>query len=138
MPGRAGFTLVEAMIIVVLVGVLVAMVGPPMYGYLQSQRLKTNTDRMVADLQFARSQAIARGSVLRIATTANGYTITDTGDGTILMQQTFDPGVQLGMVQQANFFPWGMAEDTDFNITNTKGTKQVQLLPTGIVEVTCP
>ena len=137
-PGREGFTLVEAMVIVILVGLLVAMVGPPMFAYLQSHRLQTNTDRMVADLQLARSQAIARGSVLRVATTETGYTITDMSDGSLVMQHVFDDGVKLGMVQQANFFPWGVADNTNFNISNTKGAKQVNLLPTGIVEVVCP
>lgn len=136
--GRAGFTLVEAMIIISLVGLLVAMVGPPMYGYLQSHKLQSNTDRMVADLQFARSQAVARGTVIRIDTTEAGYTITDMSDGSVLLQHVLDDGVALGMVQQANFFPWGVSDNTAFNISNTKGAKQLNLLPTGTVEVTCP
>lgn len=132
---RAGFTLVEAMIVVVLVGLLVVMVGPPMYGYLQAHRLQTGTDRLVTDLQYARSQAITRGRILRISTTEDGYTITDTSTNTVLRQQTFDQGVALGLAQQCNFFPWGMADNADFNISNSTGAKQISLLPTGIVEV---
>ena len=135
LPNRTGFTLVEAMIIIVLVGLLAAMVGPPMYGYLQSHRLQTGTDRMVSDLQYARSQAVARGRVLRIATTATTYTITDPGDGSVLRQQNLDRGLALAMPQQADFYPWGMADATVFNLSNSTGGKQISVLLTGIVEV---
>ena len=138
MPKRAGFTLAETMIIVVLVGLLVAMVAPPMYSYLQSHKLQAGTDRMVADIQYARSQAIARGSTMRIITTANSYQIINVTDGSVLRSQNLDQGVTLAVPQQADFFPWGMAETSVFNISNTKGAKQVSLLPTGIVEVHCP
>lgn len=135
MPKRGGFTLVEVMIVIVLVGLLAAMVGPPMYGYLQAHRLQTGTDRLVTDLQYTRTQAITRGVVLRISTTENSYTITNPGDGSILRQQNFDRGVGLAIAQQANFYPWGMAEASVFNISNNTGAKQISLLPTGIVEV---
>lgn len=137
-PRRAGFTLVEIMIVILIVGMLAALVGPPMFGYLQSQRLQTNTDRLVTDLQFARSQSIATGNVLRIDATENGYRIIDTSDGTVLRQHAFDPGVGLAAAGQADFFPWGTSDNTNFDLSNTKGAKQINLLPTGIVEVSCP
>lgn len=137
-PQRAGFTLVEIMVVILIVGLLAAMVGPPMYGYLQSHRLQSNTDRLVADLQFARSQSIATGNILRIDATEAGYRIIDTSTGTTLRQHAFDQGVGLAAAGQADFFPWGMSDNTAFAISNTKGAKQISLLPTGMVEVTCP
>ena len=135
MPKRTGFTLVEAMIVIVLVGLLIVMVGPPMYGYLQANRLQTGADRLVTDLQYTRSQAITRGQILQISTTTAGYTITEPASGTVLRQQTLDNGITLALAQQANFFPWGMADNTSFNISNSTGGRQIDLLPTGIVEV---
>lgn len=135
MPNRAGFTLVEVMIVIVLVGLLSAMVGPPMFGYLQAHRLQTGADRLTTDLQYTRSQAISRGRVLVMATTVNSYSITDPSDGTVLRQRNLDRGVALALAQQTNFYPWGMADPCDFNISNNAGAKQVSLLPTGIVEV---
>ena len=135
MPNRAGFTLVEVMIVIILVGLLAAMVGPPMYGYLQAHRLQTGSDRFVTDLQYARAQSISRGVILRVSTTANSYSITNPSDGSVLRQQNLDQGIALDMVQQADFFPWGMADNSVFKISNTTGDRQVSLLPTGIVEV---
>jgi prepilin-type N-terminal cleavage/methylation domain-containing protein len=135
MPKRGGFSLVEIMIVIVLVGLLVVMVGPPMYGYLQAHRLQTGTDRLVTDLQYARAQSISRGRILRINTTVNGYAITEPASGDTIRQQTLDQGVVLALAQQSNFFPWGMADNTNFNISNSTGAKQIDLLPTGIVEV---
>ncbi len=134
-PNRIGFTLVEAMIVITLVGLLAAMVGPPMIGYLQSHRLQTGIDRLVTDLQYTRAQAVSRGRVLRITTTTSSYTITDVDDGTELRQHTLDQGVALAIGQQTNFYPWGMADPTDFDISNKTGAKTISLLPTGIVEV---
>ena len=135
LPNRAGFTLVEVMIVIVLIGLLAAMVGPPMYGYLQAHRLQAGTDRMVTDLQYTRAQAVSRGRILRISTTVSSYSITDPSNGNILREQDLDHGVALGVAQQADFYPWGMADPCDFDISNTTGARQVSLLPTGIVEV---
>lgn len=137
-PRRAGFTLVEVMIVILIVGMLAALVGPPMFGYLQAHRLQTSTDRMVSDLQFARSQAIATGNVYRFDATEGGYRIVDMTDGSVLRQHAFDSGVELAAAGTADFFPWGMSDNTSFDISNTKGAKQISLLPTGIVEVSCP
>ena len=134
-PGRTGFSLVEIMIVLVLVGMLAAMVGPPMYGYLQAQRLQTGADRFVTDLQYARAQAISRGRVMRVVTTVNSYQVSDLTSGAVLRQQNLDQGVVLAIAQQADFYPWGMADNSIFNISNTTGARQVSLLPTGIVEV---
>ena len=134
-PDRAGFSLVEMMIIIVIIGILATVAGPPMYRYLQSNRLQTGTDRMVADLQYARSLSIANGDILRFAATAGGYSLTDPVSGTVYRQRNFEHGMQLGMAQTADFFPWGMADATVFNLSNTTGGRQVNLLPTGIVEV---
>ena len=132
---RIGFTIVETMIVIVLVGLLTAMVGPPMYGYLQAHRLQSGTDRLVADISYARAQATSRSRVLRISTTVNSYTITDPSDGAVLRQQNLDQGIVLAVAQQADFYPWGMADASVFNISNMTGANQISLLPTGIVEV---
>lgn len=133
--GRSGFTLVEMMIVIILVGLLAAMVGPPMYGYLQSHRLQTETDRFVTDLQYTRAQSIARGRVLRLNTTPGAYMISDPSSGSILRQHDLQDGLALANTQQIDFFPWGMADNSTFNISSSNGAKQVDLLPTGIVEV---
>ena len=132
---RGGFTLTELMIVILLIGIMATVSAPPMFRYIQSNRLQTGTDRMVADMQYARSVAISSGRILRFTATAAGYTLTDPNTDTVLRSYNFDHGLALDADVTVDFFPWGMANDAEFNLTNAAGAAQIDLLPTGIVEV---
>ncbi len=132
---REGFTLTEMMVVIILIGIMATVSAPPLFRYIQSNRLQTGTDRMVADMQYARSVAISTGRILRFQATAVGYTLTDPNSGTVLRSQNFDHGLALGADVTVDFFPWGMANGAVFNLTNPAGATQIDLLPTGIVEV---
>ena len=136
LPGRAGFTLVEMMIIIMVIGIMAGLAAPPMFRFVQSNNLNTTSDRMMADLQYARAIAISNGRVLQFSSGSGGYQIIDPVSGNTLRSEVFKGGLALaGADQAANFFPWGMADATVFNLANASGNKQITLLPTGLVEV---
>lgn len=61
--GRArGFTLVEMVIVISIVAILVMFAAPSFQSTIQSARTTTEVNSLVNDLQFARSEAIKRGS----------------------------------------------------------------------------
>jgi type II secretion system protein H len=130
-----GFTLVEMMLVICLVGVMASMAAPPFFRYLASNQLATQADRMVADLQYARSLSVANSQILRFSVTAAGYELTNPLTGTVLRESAFSSGLNLDRDQTADFFPWGMADQTVFNLSSHAGAKQITLLPTGLVEV---
>lgn len=132
---RQGFTLVEMMLVISLVGVMAAMAAPPFFRYLASNRLATQADRMVADLQYARSLSVSNSQILRFSVTEAGYTLTNPISGVVLREYDFSAGLGLDAAQTADFFPWGMANPAVFTLTNHAGTKQITLMPTGLVEV---
>lgn len=132
---RGGFTLVEMMVILTVVGLMAAIAAPPLFRYVQSNELQTVGDRMAADLQYARSLSIANSQVLRFTATSAGYTLTEPLSGTVLREHDFKPGMALAADATADFFPWGMANATVFNLSNGTGARQITLLPTGVVEV---
>ncbi len=138
MPRRhaaQGFSLVEMMIVIGLFGMLVAISVPSLQGYMRSNRLDTQSDRLTSDLALARSFAVARGRILHFAATTTGYTITDTGTAETVRQHNFDGDVALAANVDADFFPWGAASTATLSITNGCDTRILNLLPTGIVEV---
>jgi prepilin-type N-terminal cleavage/methylation domain-containing protein len=138
LPRRAGFTLVEMMVVILLIGVVATIATPPMFRYLQSSRLQTNVDQLAADLQYARSLSIANGQILQFTTTAGGYTLSDPSDGSVIKSHAFGDGMALAADQNTFFFPWGMADATVLTVNSAGQSRQINVLPTGMVEVVCP
>jgi prepilin-type N-terminal cleavage/methylation domain-containing protein len=134
-PQRRGFTMVEIMVVIGIVGIIASISAPPIFRYVQSNRLQTNTDRLAADLQYARSLSIASSQILRFTATPLGYELSNPNTGVVIRATDFAHDMELGANQTTDFYPWGMADAAIFNITNGSGTKRINLLPTGLVEV---
>lgn len=62
-----GLTLVELMIVVAVVAVLAMLAAPSFADFILMQRLKGVNAQLVTDLQFARSEAAARGQWVRLS-----------------------------------------------------------------------
>lgn len=132
---RTGFTLIELMVLITLFTALLVVAAPPINKYLISNRLDTSADRLAADLQLARSLAIANGQILRFQADADGYSIVDPSNGTVVREREFGGDCSLDFDVTADFFPWGMAEARVLNMSSSAGTRTINILPTGIVEV---
>jgi type II secretion system protein H len=135
MRGRAGFTLVEMMVLVGIFGLVVALAIPNVASYVRSNQLDTSVDRMAADLNLARTMSITNGRIFRLTTTEGGYRLVDTISGEVLRNRSFEGDVALDAADSAQFFPWGMAEAKVFNLKSSVGDRSINLLPTGVVEV---
>ena len=132
---RQGFNLIELMVVIAIVGVIAGIAAPPIYRYVNSNRLQTHADRLAADLQYARTLSISNGEILRFTSTPAGYQLTNPVTGTIIREKNFEHGLGLANTQTSDFYPWGMADPAVFNISNSTGAMVVNLMPTGIVEV---
>lgn len=83
----AGFTLIELMVVVAVLGVIALLAGPSFLDMIVMQRLRGINAQLVTDLQFARSEAVAQGKIVRVnfgsATDRTCYVIyTAAGNGT--------------------------------------------------------
>jgi prepilin-type N-terminal cleavage/methylation domain-containing protein len=84
---RAGFSLIEALIVVAIIGVIAAMAGPTILGGTTDERLKAGARNMAAAFSYARSEAIRTGDIhiVFVGTDASGNALPDTsGDPAII------------------------------------------------------
>jgi len=94
---QRGFTLIEALMVIVLIGVLLALAAPSFRNYMASQRVKTASFDLYATLIFARSEAIKRRVTVTVAANggnwATGWTVTAAGVTPALRTQDALAGV---------------------------------------------
>jgi prepilin-type N-terminal cleavage/methylation domain-containing protein len=78
---RTGFTLVELLVVLVIIGIASAVVAPDMSQWVANYRVKTVARQLATDLQFARMSAVANRVPCTVTVTpaTNSYTITGVG-----------------------------------------------------------
>ncbi|MDP1534073.1 MAG: GspH/FimT family pseudopilin [Rubrivivax sp.] len=66
LPGWRGFTLIEVLIVGAVVAIIAVIAAPSLRDFILIQRLKSINAQLVTDLQYARSEAVARNTLVRI------------------------------------------------------------------------
>jgi len=69
---EAGFTLMEAMIVVVIVGIMATIAAPSFSGIIASGRVSATANDLVSDLMLARSTASANGRLAVVCPSTDG------------------------------------------------------------------
>ena len=78
--GRGGFTLLEIMIVIAIVGIVVMIAVGNFRGLMEKYRVEDETKQMFADLMDARGRAMQRNRVFHVQITADGYKIFEDTD----------------------------------------------------------
>ncbi len=95
-----GFTLMEAMIVLVIIGIAAALAVPNMSGWMQRRQLNTETRRLASNLQLAKSEAVTRNQMVVLGFHGSdgkqdGYEIR-TSSGTVIVPRiTFDNKIRI-------------------------------------------
>jgi prepilin-type N-terminal cleavage/methylation domain-containing protein len=62
----AGLTLIELMVVVAIAAIILGLAAPSFSEYIVTQRLRSIHAQMATDLQFARSEAVARSAFVSV------------------------------------------------------------------------
>ena len=74
---QAGFSLIELITVIAVIGVLVAMAAPSIASTLERQRNKETANTIVAALKTARTESHLRRTDVTVAVSGNALTLTD-------------------------------------------------------------
>jgi type IV fimbrial biogenesis protein FimT len=92
-----GFTMVELLVVIAIVTVLASIAMPSFADFSVNQRLRTATYDLIADLSFARGEAIKRNSrvtISRVGTSwAGGWSVSDNNGGALRAHPALDGSV---------------------------------------------
>ena len=142
-PSRAGFTMLEAMIALTLIGIMAAVGLPRIHSILARQQVDRTAQMTAADMRAAFTSA-ARGRIpVRITVPSNGagYLITNVATGDTIIKKDFSTGDITvkgisGSMVTVDVFPNGMAAAPDTVTVSTTGySRKLSISRVGFVRV---
>ena len=89
---QKGFTIVETMVVVAIIGILAAFAAPAMNQLIRTQKVRSAAYDIYSDLSFARAEAINRGHDILMASASGvdwtqGWALRDLTTGEVIRQQ---------------------------------------------------
>jgi type IV fimbrial biogenesis protein FimT len=90
-PKDSGFTLIEIMVSLGILGVLASLAAPSFSNAVRQYRVNAVCDDLMGSIQWARSEAVKRGvPIILVRTTGCGVTLLDSNDWTCGWQAVVD------------------------------------------------
>ena len=141
-----GFTAMELIIVMAIVGILAAIAIPNMLAQMPKYRLKGAARQVMGDLMWARMQAVSQKNEFKVFFVNNHeYKILDDDDNDGKMDsgertETRDiqdeyHDVKVSFTADPIFFPRGSACGATVTLTNASGSKKVKIHLTGRVKM---
>lgn len=115
-----GFTLVELVISIAVIGILAAIAAPNFQDALLSSRLRANANKLLSSIYLARGEAIKRNTVITLCASSNGTSCTGSWEnGWIILSGTT-------LISAQNSIPIG------FRIIEANGLTSLSFQPMSI------
>jgi len=90
----AGFSIIELMIVVALIGVVLMLGVPSIAEFLQSQQIRVASDAVLNGLQVARAEAIRRNLSVEVAISVpeTGWVVSESVSRTVIQRREHQEG----------------------------------------------
>lgn len=128
---QAGFTLVEAMVVTVVLGIVTSVVIVGTTKMVRSSKLVGAVNTLVADLRHTRTLATTEGRSFLILFSSSGYSVCRSTPSQVVLQRTCPSGVTCAATDTATFFAWGLTAPVTVTLTASGSSKVVQLAANG-------
>lgn len=79
---KSGFTLVELVVVILLIGVLSISIAPRFFGVAAYENRKA-TDELLSAIRYSQQMAMNRGGNIELVLTANDFTVQLSGGGNL-------------------------------------------------------
>ena len=90
-----GFTLIEILFSLVVLGILISLGVPSFFEFLQNQKTRAAADAILNGVQLARAEAIRRNLAVQMKLTAlpaSDWTVAESASGTVVQQRSSQEG----------------------------------------------
>jgi len=124
-----GFTLVELVTVICIAAIFAALAGPPFRDFIIQQRIRNAAFELMADIAYARSEAVKRNSTVtisKVGTWTGGWTVA-AGGTTLRTHPAFNNTITVTMGSSSiDFSLNGRASSSaNFTIDDTGGSATI-------------
>ena len=140
-----GFTIIELMVVVALAAILVTIAVPSFFDFLSKRRVEGVASELVTDLQYARSEAVARNQNVTLTFGTNCYLMhlssgtspscTQAGGATVTPSSALIKAVEIASGSPVNVTRAASLASFTFEPVLGSAANDVGVSP-GVVEVT--
>lgn len=133
---QRGFSLVEIMVILSIMGIAIAIAVPSFRGTMTRARFDRATTELQSDIRLAISTAKSTGRTVLFDIRTDSYRLVDATDTTrVYRTRTLEAGIRFTASGSPLIFPWGMVQPANISVTGPHDDKDFQILPTGRLEL---
>jgi prepilin-type N-terminal cleavage/methylation domain-containing protein len=128
-----GFTVVEILVSLTIIGILVKIAFPNVLAWLPALRLSSAARQIATDLQLARVQAIAKNSSQTVTFNVSGGSYSFGSESRSL--PLLFPGITISSATNPTFTPRGTANSVTITLSNGSNQKLVCVKSMGRVAI---